>query len=253
MDLHVERTRIRVSFFFPLLFLFIAYMVKLNEWFFGVSAAELGIEPLKISGLAGIVLSALLHGDFAHLYANTLPLLLLGTALFYYYRDLALRVFILSWLLSGLLTWLFARSGIHIGASGLIYSLAAFHLLSAALRRNKLLIGFAFVVVFLYGSLLWGIFPAFDLKGDISWEGHLMGMLSGIALALLYIRKELPWIEENHPIEDEEEDDDEDDNPEDVGREDHNLKGDPQSPGDPDLLDPQARAYQIHYHYRKKG
>lgn len=163
------------------------WVVKAFELISGISLAHFGILPLQAKGLAGIVCAPLLHADLAHLTANSAPLFLLGTVLVYYYRKSAWPVFILSWILTGLWVWLFARgNSYHIGASGVVYALAVFHLVSGIIRREPRLMAFSMLVIFLYGSLVWGVFPDFFPKENISWESHLMGALAGLMLAWYY-------------------------------------------------------------------
>lgn len=160
------------------------WLIKATEAALGISLASLGILPLKVEGLKGIIFSPLIHGSIAHLVSNSVPLFLLTAALFYYYRSNAWQIFILSWLVTGLWVWLFARgSAYHIGASGVIYALTAFHFVSGIIRKEPKLIAFTLLVTFLYGSFVWGIFPDFALKERISWESHLMGMIAGVVLA----------------------------------------------------------------------
>src|SRR5690606_32795943 len=84
---------------------------------------------------------------------------------------------------SGLFTWLIGRPSYHIGASGLIYALVSFIFFKGIFTRNFQLSALSFIVVFLYGSMIWYIFP--DMKEGMSWEGHLGGFISGILLALV--------------------------------------------------------------------
>ncbi len=154
-----------------------------------------GLYPRKLSGLQGILFSPLIHGDFKHIMANSIPLMVLGTGLFYFYRDVAVRVFLLSYFMTGLFAWLAARESYHIGASGLIYSLVGFLFLSGILRRHFGLMAISLIIVFQYGSMIWGIFP---LEERISWESHLMGLVAGIFLAVVYRKVgpqkgEFPW------------------------------------------------------------
>jgi len=137
--------------------------------------------------------------------ANTLPFFILLTALVYYYRKLSYRIFFLIYFISGVCVWLGGRPAWHIGASGVVYGLAAFHLISGILRNDLRLLTISIIVVFLYGSMFWGIFP---IQPDISWEAHLWGAISGVLLALYYRkyqvrRKKFDW--EDEPEEDEEE------------------------------------------------
>jgi membrane associated rhomboid family serine protease len=115
-------------------------------------------------------------------------MLILGATLIYFYRELAWKVFILSWLLSGFWLWIIGRENYHIGASGVLYGLITFLFFSGVLRRHTGLMALSLLVVFLYGSLIWGIFPLFRI---ISWESHLCGSIAGILLAVVY-RKEGP-------------------------------------------------------------
>ena len=88
-----------------------------------------------------------------------------------------------SYLLTGITVWFVARSSYHIGASGLVYSFAAFLFASGIVRKNINLLAISLLVIFLYGSLVWGIFP---YRPDMSWESHLMGLMIGVGLAISY-------------------------------------------------------------------
>jgi hypothetical protein len=81
--------------------------------------------------------------------------------------------------------WLAGRESWHIGASGVVYALAAFHFVSGIIRSDVRLLTLSVVVVFLYGGLIWGIMP---IDPEVSWEGHLWGAVSGVALAFYYRR-----------------------------------------------------------------
>jgi membrane associated rhomboid family serine protease len=143
-----------------------------------------------------VLFSPLIHDDFKHLFNNSVPLLILGWALFYFYKSIALRVVFWSYLLAGIYTWISARTSYHIGASGLVYSLFGFIFISGFIRKNASLISISFLSAFLYGSLIWGILP-WD-KG-VSWEGHFWGLLVGLVLAAYYrkvggpARKKYSW------------------------------------------------------------
>lgn len=170
----------------PSLFVFLLWMVRIIETIGEYEFGFLGIYPLRWSGLVGIIASPFIHGDFSHLISNTVPLLVLGSALFYFYKDLALRIFLWLFLLTGFWVWIAARPAYHIGASGIVYGLATFIFASGAIRKHSGLMAVALVVVFLYGSLVWGIFPEFFPEKNISWESHLLGMVAGLILAIYY-------------------------------------------------------------------
>ncbi|MFC2100713.1 rhomboid family intramembrane serine protease [Bacteroidota bacterium] len=146
---------------------------------------------MKIKGLLGIITAPLIHGSLGHLFSNSIPLLLLGSFLFYFYRPVAYKVFFLIYFIHGVWVWVFARENYHIGASGLVYGEAAFLFLSGIIRREPRVLALSMLVVFMYGSMVWGIFPDFFPNTNISWESHLMGMLAGFILAI-YFRKEGP-------------------------------------------------------------
>jgi len=174
------------------------WMVKFIEVAFHLSFSFLGITPLEIRGLIGIIASPFLHADWNHLMANTIPMLVLGSALYYFYSALANKVLILIVLLTGLWVWLGARESTHIGASGVVYGLAAFHLTSGIIRKEAKLMAMSLIVIFLYGSMIWGIFPEMFPHKNISWESHLSGMIAGIVLAVFYKdegiqRKKYSW------------------------------------------------------------
>ena len=176
------------SLVFPGFFLFLIWFIKFIEFGFETDLAFLGIYPQKISGLIGIITSPLIHADINHLFDNSIPVFFLSLAIFYFYREVAYRVFFIIYFVTGLLVWIFARHAYHIGASGLIYGFASFLFVSGVIRKNRNLLAISMLVVFLYGSLVWGIFP-YDYK--ISWESHLMGAVTGVAVAFIY-RKEGP-------------------------------------------------------------
>ena len=111
----------------------------------------------------------------------------------------------MSWLVTGLWVWIFAKdTGIHIGASGIVYALATFHFTGGILRREPRMMAFSLLVVFLYGGLVWGISPTFFPGKNISWESHLLGGLAGTLLAFAY-RGEGPQRAVYHWDEDEDE------------------------------------------------
>lgn len=147
-----------------------------------------GIFPRTLKGLRGIFTSPWIHGSLEHLFNNTLPLAILSAALFYFYRQIAWKTLILGVLLTGLITWGIGRASYHIGASGLIYLLASFIFFKGIFTRYYRLVALSLIVVFVYGGLLWYIFPVLD---EISWEGHLSGFLSGLTLASV-LRTPLP-------------------------------------------------------------
>lgn len=202
-----EKNRLLRSMVIPVVIVVVMWLVKSLEIFFDFDFSTFGIFPLKGRGLPGIVLSPFIHGDLKHLLNNSIPILILGTTLFYFYREVAITVLVLSALITGAWVWVFAREAWHIGASGVVYSLAAFLFVSGVIRRHPRLMAISLLVVFLYGSMVWGLFP---IRERISWESHLMGSLSGLILAWHFKqygpqRKRYDWEleeEEEEPVDD---------------------------------------------------
>ena len=202
-----DKRKILASLIVPVCIVIAMWTVKLVEFAFHLDLGDWGVVPHSAKGLIGILTMPFLHGNWNHLITNTAPILVLGSALYYCYPTLANRIMILTYLLSGLLTWIMASSGIHIGASALIYGLNFFLIVSGFLRGNKQLVVIALIMVFLYGSFVWGMIPSLAEPQHISWEGHLSGFLVGTVLAFVY-KKEGPQKEEYHWDEDDDEDED---------------------------------------------
>jgi membrane associated rhomboid family serine protease len=168
---------------FPLILVLSMWAFMLYAVYRQNSFIEYGLMPRNLSGLTGIVSAVFIHADWKHLFNNSVPLLILGWALFYFYREVAWKVVIWVVLMGGLWTWISAREAHHVGASGLVYGLFSFLLFSGFIRKNKQLISISFLVAFLYGSLVWGLLPI-DYK--MSWESHFWGFLAGFVLAVYY-------------------------------------------------------------------
>lgn len=181
-----EHKRFTYSLIFPVFFLLVIWSIKIVEILLDLDFSFLGIFPLKLKGLKGILTAPLIHSDIEHLIANSIPILVLGTGLFYFYNKIAYKVFFLSYLIANIWIWFGARQAYHIGASGLVYSFAAFLFVSGVIRKNMKLMAISLLVVFLYGSMIWGVLP---IQPHISWESHLMGAIAGLILAIYYKEK----------------------------------------------------------------
>lgn len=186
--LNSERTRLKISLEIAFLFILLIWLVKLIEIIEGISFFRIGLKPRSITGLAGIVTAPLIHSDFNHLINNTIIIYILTAGLVYFYRDLWYKILLISWLISGMMVWIAARSSYHIGCSGIIYAIASFIFFSGIFRKNINLMAISLLVVFLYGGLVWGVLPIFP---KISWEYHLFGGITGAMLAFVY-RKQGP-------------------------------------------------------------
>lgn len=178
-----ERRRLFHTFLFPAAFVFLLWMLKSVEVLSESNWYRAGVFPRDADGLLGIITAPLIHADFKHLFSNSIPLLVLGAGLFYYYHSIAYKVFFIIWADAGFLLWLIGRESYHIGASGIVYGLAAFLFLSGIIRKHKLLMAFSLFVAFLYGSMVWGIFP---IEEYVSWEAHLSGLVIGTLLAVIF-------------------------------------------------------------------
>jgi len=111
----------------PFRLVFIMWFVFSIEVFYGIDLGWLGIKPRTLEGLIGIFTAPLIHGSLAHLISNTLPLLFLGSVLFFFYERIGGIVFARCYLITNALVWLLSpRASYHIGASGLIYGLSSF-------------------------------------------------------------------------------------------------------------------------------
>ncbi|MBD0322777.1 MAG: rhomboid family intramembrane serine protease [Aldersonia sp.] len=145
---------------------------RLDQW---------GIQPLSLDGLWGILFAPLLHGDWAHLVANTIPLLILGflTLLSGLARGLVATAIV--WLVAGIGTWLLGGQGTtHIGASGLIFGWLAYLIVRGFFTRSIGQIVLGLVVFLVYGGMLWGLLPG---TTGVSWQGHLFGAVGGVVAA----------------------------------------------------------------------
>lgn len=200
----LEKHQLLNSLVYPFIFVFAIVVIFFIEVIFELNLSNYGIYPRNFSGLKGVLFAPFLHGDASHLINNAIPLLILGTTLFYFYKEIALKVFLWIFLMGGFWTWVSAREAMHIGASGVIYGLFSFLLISGFIRRNVQLIAISFFVVFIYGSMIWGIFP---IKKHISFESHFWGFVAGLILAIYY-RKQGPQKKVHHWEEDDEDEDD---------------------------------------------
>ncbi len=134
MDAANFNKRVRLSLFFPLLFTFVMWMVKISEWLFDFSLSSWGVLPRSFEHIYGILFSPFIHSDWKHLWANTIPFFVLSWALFFFYRTIAAKTFLLIYFLSGILLWCIGRDSFHIGMSSIIYGLAFFLITSGLIK-----------------------------------------------------------------------------------------------------------------------
>jgi len=173
-----------------LAFVALLWLVQAAATFGQWNLSALGVRPREPAGLIGTVTAPLVHGSWRHLFGNTLPLIVLGTAVLYGTPRAAGILLPVVWLGSGAAVWLFARPAVHLGASGLAYGMLLFVFVAGIRRRDRRSVALALMTFFLYGSMVWGVLP---LARGISFEYHLAGAVIGIACGLgLYRRDPLP-------------------------------------------------------------
>lgn len=175
-------------FWVPISLIFSIWFIYWCEIQFDFNFNKYGILPREISGLKGIFFSPFIHSDTQHLFNNSIPLFVLSLCLMYFYEKVASKVLFIGLFLTGLLTWIIARESYHIGASGIVYLLFSFVFFSGIFKNHFRLIAVSLITIFLYGSMIWFVFPT---EGRISWEGHLSGFLVGLVLAFMFRKKGL--------------------------------------------------------------
>ena len=148
----------------------------------GLDLEQFGVRPRDWHGLIGILAAPLLHGGFKHLLDNSIPLVVVGTAMLYLYPKSSLRVLPVVYIVPGLAVWLFAKGGgVHIGASGLVYGLVAYVFVAGLIRHDRRAIAASMLVAFMYGALAWGVTP---IQAGMSWETHLAAAVIGVVMAV---------------------------------------------------------------------
>jgi len=176
-------TTISRAIIVPARMVFLMWLAFTAEHSYGYDFGVYGIYPRTWEGLIGIATGPLIHGNLLHLASNTFPILFLGTALYFFYPNIAKWVFIICYAGTGILVWIFARSSFHIGASGVIYSIASFLIFYGVFKKDLKSLIISLIVLSLYWTLLYGIFPG---QSGVSWESHLFGALVGAILAFYY-------------------------------------------------------------------
>ena len=146
----------------------------------------LAVTPRATGGLLGVVAMPFVHDSLSHLWANTVPLLGLGAITLFrgvgYYIAVCATIIVLN----GAAVWLLARDALHVGASGLVFGLAAFLVVRGLYERRPGSAAVALLVFVVYGSMIWGVLPHGD---GVSWEAHLFGLVAGIVTARAFAAK----------------------------------------------------------------
>ncbi len=201
---HPERPELKTVTLAMVAFVLLLWVIWLADYTLGLGLVRFGVYPQRISGLTGILFAPLIHGSATHILANSAPLLVLGTALVYGYPRSAPIVLLVVYLGSGLGIWMFGRESYHIGASGLTHGLMFFIFVVGILRRDRHAIALSLVVFFLYGGMIWGIFPR---DPGVSFESHFFGALIGLVLAFMLRDRDPRPPDKRYSWEDETEED----------------------------------------------
>ena len=188
-DSERARGNFRLALKLALGFVGLLWAIALLNWILDVGPDDFGVRPRELAGLVGVLLAPVVHAGFAHLIANSLPVLILGTAMLYLYPQASVTVLPALYLGPGVLVWLFARGGIHLGASGLIYGLASYIFLAGMIRRDRRAIAASLLVSFMYGASVWGVLP---IERGVSWETHLAAAVIGAVLAIVLRHLDIP-------------------------------------------------------------
>ncbi|MBM4157324.1 MAG: rhomboid family intramembrane serine protease [Ignavibacteria bacterium] len=200
-DLREDKEKIIYSLIVSVSFLMLLWIVKIFDSVFQFDLFRLGVYPRHISGLIGILFSPLIHKDFSHLSSNSTTLLFLFFFLLYFYRTSAYKVFWIVYFFDGIFVWILGRESYHIGASGLVYGFVTYLFFAGLLRKDKRSIAVSLLITFLYGGMVWGIFPT-DIR--VSFEAHIGGALVGIVCALIFRNTDIPpkyeWEDEQEEI-----------------------------------------------------
>jgi len=183
------RANFRLAFKIALGFVVLLWLIQLLNWGLGLELERFGVRPRELAGLLGILFAPLLHGGVAHLAANSVPLLVVGTGMLYLYPNSAVTVIPAVYVGPGIAVWLFARASVHLGASGMVYGLVSYIFLAGVIRRDRRAIAASLLVSFLYGTLVWGVLP---IRPALSWETHLAAAIIGLVLAVALRRLDVP-------------------------------------------------------------
>lgn len=184
-----DENQLKISnsiFLIPTIYIISIWFIYWVEIAFGFNFNKFGVFPRTLFGFRGVFLMHFIHSDTGHLFSNSIPLFVLLSSLFSFYKDVAYKVLLLGGFFTGFLTWMIARESYHIGASGIVYLVFSFVFFSGIIKKHFRLVALSLIVIFLYGSMIWYVLP---IKEGMSWEGHLSGFLMGFVLSIIYRNK----------------------------------------------------------------
>ena len=184
-----EESKLKISakvFIVPIVYVVAIWLIYWIEIYYSFNFNKYGVYPRTLEGFRGVFLTHFIHSDTNHLFNNSIPLFVLLCSLFYFYKDIALKILLYGGFFTGLITWIIARDSYHIGASGIVYLLFSFVFFSGIIRKHFRLVALSLIIIFLYGSMIWYVLP---IKEGMSWEGHLSGFLTGFLFAFIFRKK----------------------------------------------------------------
>ncbi|GLY66847.1 rhomboid family intramembrane serine protease [Amycolatopsis taiwanensis] len=147
-----------------------------------------GIVPRTLDGLDGVIWAPLVHAGWAHLLANTVPVLVFGFLAMATGIARWTAVTATVWVVSGLGVWLTGDPGTTtIGASGVAFGWLAYLLVRGIFNRSFGQLLVAAVLLVLWGGTLWGLLPG---KAGVSWQAHLFGAIGGVLAAWFAARSQ---------------------------------------------------------------
>ncbi|MET1256134.1 rhomboid family intramembrane serine protease [Aliikangiella maris] len=169
---------------FILFLVAIMWLLEVINIVIGRQFNQYALVPRNLESLPGIFTMHFLHWNLTHLISNSIPLLVMG--FFVSTLKQAKQVTISIMILAGLMVWMFARPGIHAGASGLVMGYWGYLISSAFFKRNLVNIVVAMVTIFFYGGIVYSLL---DFRQHVSFEGHIFGFLAGIISAWFWHKR----------------------------------------------------------------
>jgi membrane associated rhomboid family serine protease len=177
---------LKIDLIRSVLFIIPFWIVFIITWFYDIELVTSGVYPRHIKGVTGIFTSVFIHSGWQHIIANTTSFFTLSFFLFHFYKKIAYQSLLFNYVVGGVILWIIGREYWHIGVSGVVYGMAFQICFLGIFSKRIALSAVSLVVIFLYGSFVWGLMP---INTAISWEGHLSGALTGLALAIMFRKR----------------------------------------------------------------
>lgn len=169
----------------PIVYFLLIWLFFLLDFKYNLNGV-FALYPREIDGLFGVIAMVFSHSNLEHVLGNSLPLVLGLFLLYSFYEKSANLILFIGHVFTGLIVWIIARPAYHIGASGVVYMLVSFILISAFISHNKQFRIAALALLSIQSGLIFGILPQ---DNQISWEGHLSGAIVGFLLAFIFKNK----------------------------------------------------------------